>query len=90
MFPMEWAEIGPWGLVTIFVLFVGTGLLIPRWTFSKILRDKDTIIELQQKALDKRDEQFNTLAEQNKLTIVLLQDIKRMGQVRQGQESSPL
>jgi Flp pilus assembly protein TadB len=35
----EWAHIGPWGVVTIFVLMIGLGLLIPRWVHTQRVND---------------------------------------------------
>lgn len=35
----EWSQIGPWGLVTIFVLMIGLGMLIPRWVHTQRIND---------------------------------------------------
>lgn len=35
----ELAEIGPWGLVTIIVLLIAFGLLIPRWIHVQRVND---------------------------------------------------
>ena len=83
-----WANIGPWGLVTVFVLLVGLGGLIPRWTYNRTIKDKDIVIANLNKALDKRDDQFTKLSEQNRVIISLLEDIKIIGQSRK--EASPL
>lgn len=77
-----WAEIGPWGLASVFVMLVMTGLLIPRWTHLQRVGDRDKQIELLQKALDKRDVQVDLLIQQNNVTIKLLEDIKRESTVR--------
>jgi hypothetical protein len=46
MLSAEWARIGPWGLVTIFVLLVAFGMLIPRWSHTQRVNDlKDQIAE---------------------------------------------
>jgi hypothetical protein len=72
-----WGQLGPWGLVSVFVMLVFLGGLIPRWIYNKSLTDKDNLIEKLQRALDLRDEQFGRLFEQNKIIVGLLEDINR-------------
>lgn len=73
---LGWGQLGPWGLVSVFFMLVFLGGLIPRWIYNRILDDKDTLINKLQTALDKRDEQFEKLFEQNRVIVQLLEDIK--------------
>lgn len=77
--PAGWAQVGPWGIVTIVVLCIIIGLLIPRWTHNQRIKDKNEIITLQKETIAKRDEQVDRLIEQNDLMIRLLEDIKAAG-----------
>lgn len=64
-FSAEWAQIGPWGIVTIFVLMIGFGLLIPRWSHTQRVNDlKDQIAEwksIAHKAMDNNEASVNVL-----------------------------
>ena len=75
----ELAEIGPWGLVSVFVMLVLFGGLIPRWIHNQRVGDRDKEIDLLRKMLDKRDTQFDKLVRQGELIVKLLEDIKRAG-----------
>lgn len=77
-----WAEVGPWGLVSIFVVMVLTGLLVPRWTHNQRVNDRDKQIDLLTKTIEKRDVQIETMIQQHNIVIKLLEDIKRESQTR--------
>lgn len=77
--PTGWSTIGPWGLVTIFVLLIAFGFLIPRWTHKERIHDKEREITLLRASLAKRDEQVDRLIEQHDKTLRLLEDIKAAG-----------
>lgn len=79
---LGWSQLTPWGIVTVMVMLIAVGGLIPRWTFKKIVDDKDKLIEKLQTALDMRDEQFKELFGNQELTIRLLEEIKREAQSR--------
>lgn len=70
------ANLGPWGLVTVFVLLILFGRLIPRWTHEQRITDRDERIRYLEKMVDKRDEQFEKLLANGELVIKLLEDLK--------------
>jgi len=70
------ADVGPWGLVTLFVLLVLFGRLIPRWTHDQRMGDKDERIRHLESMVDKRDEQFEKLLTNGELVIKLLEDLR--------------
>lgn len=83
------AQVGPWGLVSIFVLSVFLGGLIPRWTFVKVINEKDQVIkgkdvliEKLQVAADRRDAQFERIFQQTEVIVKLLEDLKHAGSSR--------
>lgn len=82
--PAVWANLGPWGLVSVFVMMVLFGYLIPRSFHNQRVKDRDEEIKLLRAMIDKRDEQFNKLVEQNELTVRLLEDIKTLSKERRG------
>jgi hypothetical protein len=69
----------PWGLVGICVLLIIFGGLIPRWTHTQRIKDKDELIKRLTAALDHRDAQFDTLTGQWGTIVKLLEDIKKAG-----------
>lgn len=73
---LVWAQFGPWGLVSVFVMMVFLGGLVPRWIHNQRVKDRDEEIKLLRAMIDKRDEQFDKLVKQNELSIRLLEDIK--------------
>ena len=87
MFGVVVGDYGPTVLSGIAVLAVILGGLLPRWTHNKFmklleerLKEKDELINRLTTALDKRDEQFDTLIRQGEVTVKLLEDIKAAGQ----------
>lgn len=70
------AQVGPWGLVSVFVMMVFLGGLVPRWIHNQRVKDRDEEIKLLRAMIDRRDDQFEKLVKQNELTIRLLEDIK--------------
>jgi len=84
--PVGWDQLSAGALVAGFVLAILFGYLIPRWSFVRALKEKDSLIERQdvlidklQSALDRRDEQFAILIKHAELTVSLLEDLKRTG-----------
>ncbi len=77
-----WAQLGPWGLVSTFVMLVLLGYLVPRRTHNQQIHDKDKQIAFLQQTLDKRDQQFERLVSQNEVVVRLLEDIKTAGHRR--------
>ena len=69
-------QYGPWGLVSIFVMLVFLGGLVPRWTHNQRIVDKNEVIKFLRETVEKRDEQFDTLIKQGEMTVKLLEDIK--------------
>ena len=84
MDPGMWANIGPWGLVSVFVMMVLLGYLIPRSFHNQRVKDRDEEIKLLRAMIDKRDAQFEQLVKQGELTVRLLEDIKAVSKERRG------
>lgn len=81
--------LGPVGLLSLAVLAVLLGRLIPRATHEERVADKDRQIERLDKALETevergrvRDEQFSELLEQSRLTVQLLQALEQRSRAR--------
>lgn len=87
---MDWVtivglrDVGPWGIVAIFVLCLGFGWIIPRWTHKERIADlkeqlkgKDETIAFQRASLEKRDEQVSQLAQNNLVAVNALEAIRR-------------
>ena len=89
-FPFINPDLSLAGLVTLVVLLVLFGALIPRWTHNQRIKDKNAEIALLQKVVDKRDEQHDKLVDKVGLVIQMLEDIKaeryRGGRHRAGPE----
>lgn len=75
---LAWSEIGPMGVVTIFVFLIGFGYLLPRWIHVERIKDKDDQITYLRAILDKRDEQLVKVLENNELAARALEDLKRV------------
>ncbi len=75
---MGLGDVGLSGLVTLGVLLVFFGGLIPRWVHNERMKDKNELIHTLQKSLDKRDEQVDKLTDQMELNIKLLEDLKEL------------
>lgn len=71
------AEIGPWGLVTLFAVAVGLGWLIPRWTHNERIADYKEQNKLLREALKTRDDQFSQALQNNALVVQALEGIRR-------------
>jgi hypothetical protein len=67
---------GPTSLVSLAVLLIFLGGLIPRWMHNERIKDKDNRITYLEAALDKRDEQVDALLSGNDMIIQLLTSIK--------------
>lgn len=81
------ALLGDWGakgLVSLIVLLVLLGILVPRWIHKERVNDKDQQIKYLQAALDKRDEQVDSLLDGHNLVVQLLQSIKQEAERRRG------
>jgi hypothetical protein len=87
---MDWVtivglrDVGPWGIVAIFVLCLGAGWLIPRWShkeriadLKEQLKEKGETIAFLQAALEKRDAQVTQLADNNQIAVNALEAIRR-------------
>ena len=70
-------DIGAGALVSLTVLLVLLGGLIPRWQHKERMADKDRQLAALQTALDKRDEQVDKLLENDNVVIELLRSLKR-------------
>lgn len=74
--PIPTTALSATAFVSLIVLLVLFGYLVPRWLHNERVRDKNDQISYLQTALDKRDSQVDKLLEQGQLTIDLLEDIK--------------
>lgn len=70
------AEAGPVGLLSLFVLLIFFGGLVPRWLHTQRMADKDERIRYLESMVDKRDEQFVKLIEQGELVVRLLEGLR--------------
>lgn len=77
MFDVVLGNYGAPALVTMFVVAICVGALIPRPTHNKIVREKDETIHYLRAALDRRDDQTKKLVEASEVTIRLLEELKR-------------
>lgn len=75
---LAWSEVGPVGIVTIFVFLIGFGFLIPRWVHTQRMKDKDDQITYLRAIVDKRDQQLVKVLENNELAARALEEIKRV------------
>lgn len=73
----DWSNIGI-GAAVVFAIVLGR--LIPLSTHKSRIDDKNEVIRKLEAALDKRDEQFNSLFKQTELIIGLIEDLKRAEQ----------
>lgn len=76
MFGVPLADYGPAGLVSVFVLLLYLGGVVPRWIHNQRVQDKAEQIQYLRAMVDKRDEQVDKLVAQGELTTRLLEEIK--------------
>ena len=75
-------DIGAGALVSLTVLLVLLGVLVPRSQHKERIADKDRQIAALQTALDKRDEQVDKLLQNDHVVIELLRSLKREAERR--------
>jgi hypothetical protein len=78
-FPIPTTDLSLAGIVTLVVMLVLFGGLIPRWTHKERVKDKEAENQVLQQIIAKRDEQHAKLVENDQLIIKLLEDIKTEG-----------
>lgn len=71
------SELTPYGVLLLFVLMVGFGLLIPRWMHNQRIADYKEQIALLQESLRKRDQQFDKALDNNALVVKALEGIRQ-------------
>ena len=71
-----WAQIGPWGVITIMVLSIVFGLLIPRWTFNRIVRELEKQNKLLEAMLNKREEHLSIALNAGRVPVKVFEDLK--------------
>jgi prefoldin subunit 5 len=87
---MDWVtivglkDVGPWGIIAIFVVSLGYGWIIPRWShkeriadLKEQLKEKSETIVFLQAALDKRDDQMADLIQSSQVAVTALEAIRR-------------
>lgn len=80
--PVPSTAISATAFVSLIVLLVLFGYLVPRWLHIERVRDKDKQIDYLTAALDRRDEQVDKLLGQGQLIIDLLDELKEEAQRR--------
>lgn len=74
--PIPGTALSATAFVSLIVLLVLFGYLVPRWLHNERMKDKDKQIDFLTSALDKRDDQVDKLLGQGQLIIDLLDEIK--------------
>lgn len=80
--PIPTTAISATAFVSLIVLLVLFGYLVPRWMHNERVQDKDKQIDYLTAALDKRDDQVEKLLDQGQLVLDLLDEIKEEAQRR--------
>ena len=80
--PIPTTAISATAFVSLIVLLVLFGYLVPRYLHNERMQDKNKQIDYLTAALDKRDDQVEKLLEQGQLVIDLLDEIKEEAQRR--------
>lgn len=78
--PIPTTALSATAFVSLIVMLVLFGYLVPRWLHNERVNDKTSQINYLQTALDKRDAQVDRLLEQGQLMLDLLEDIKAEAQ----------
>lgn len=73
---LGWAQIGPYGVITIIILCIVFGLLIPRWTFNRIVRELEKQNKLLEAMLNKRDEHLSIALNAGRVPVKVFEDLK--------------
>lgn len=73
---LGWAQIGPYGVITIIILCIVFGLLIPRWTFNRIVRELEKQNELLEAMLNKREEHLGIALNAGRLPVKVFEELK--------------
>lgn len=80
--PVPTTAISATAFVSLIVLLVLFGYLVPRWLHNERMKDKDKQIDYLTSALDKRDDQVDKLIGGQQLVLDLLDEIKEEAQRR--------
>lgn len=80
--PIPTTAISATAFVSLIVMLVLFGYLVPRWMHNERVKDKDKQIDYLTTALDKRDDQVEKLLDQGQLVLDLLDEIKEEAQRR--------
>lgn len=78
--PIPTTAISATAFVSLIVMLVLFGYLVPRWMHNERVKDKDKQIDYLTTALDKRDDQVEKLLDQGQLVLDLLDEIKEEAQ----------
>ncbi len=81
--PVPTTAISATAFVSLIVLLVLFGYLVPRWLHKERMQDKDKQIDFLTTALDKRDDQVDKLLTQGQLIVDLLEELKEEAQQRE-------
>lgn len=71
-------NIGPVGILTLVVLAIIFGLLIPKSTHTQRMADKDEQIKYLRATLDKREDQLSQALGHSEVAVKALEDIKQV------------
>ena len=76
MFGVPISDLTPYGVLLVFVLMVGFGILIPRRTHNDRVKDLKDQIALLQKIVETRDRQLAMALAPGHAAVKALEDIK--------------
>jgi hypothetical protein len=76
------AELLDWSGWGVMALAVAVGMLIPRWTHTQRLADKQEQIDYLRAIVDKREDQLALAISNSEVVLKLLEDIKRAAETR--------
>lgn len=81
---INWTDFTPAGGLMLFVLLVGFGLLVPRWTYNQWTRNYEAQITYLRAIIDKREEQLADAMRGYEVVVKLLEDIKHEAVEKRG------
>lgn len=70
------SELTPYGVLLLFVLMIGVGLLIPRWSHVQRINDYKEQIKLLREIVETRDRQLMIALQSGHPVVKALEDIR--------------
>lgn len=72
------SELTPYGVLLAFVLMIGFGLLIPRWTHLQRVNDLKEQIQLLREIVKERDQQIRLMQRPGEVVVKAIEEIKEV------------